>query len=149
VNGKPVVIGLLTLAAMAAGASVYLRITVKPVERASEMVLSPDKRHKIVSVSLWSNGKAPFCYHTVALLPAWLPDRFAESEKTYQIYFAKCAVPRDAAQTPAVEWTAADALRITYTPPPGGFADTRFRRRMVDASRAVKVSYLERSEGAK
>jgi hypothetical protein len=149
VKGKLVVIGLFAATAIVAGASLYLRATIKPVDQASETSLSPDKQRKTVTFSLWSNGKEPFCYHTVAVLPARLPDHFAVSEKTYQVYFARCAVPHDPANEPAVEWTAANALRITYTPPPGGFSDTRFRRRAVDASRSVDVSYVARGEGSK
>ena len=126
------------------GASLYFRATVKPVERAEQTLVSPNGRYKAIRLSLWNNGSSPFCYQSVAVLPSKLPDRFAESDKIYQVYFAPCAVPAKAADAPALAWREGDALQITYTPGPGGFADTRLRRRVVDQSGSVRITYETR-----
>jgi hypothetical protein len=53
-------------------------------------------------------------------------------------------VPPDSASLPAVEWLADDAVQITYTPGPSAADVSKLRRWPVDASRAVRVTYVER-----
>jgi hypothetical protein len=142
VNAKPLLLGLLAIAAIVVGASIYFRATVQPVERSVHISNSPDGRYKAVRLSLSSAGASAFCYHSVSVLPAALPDSFAESEKTYQVYFAPCALPPDPARAPAMQWLGNDALQIAYTPGPAAFDNPRFRRRVVDASGTVRITYV-------
>ena len=64
---------------------------------------------------LSQGGDAPFCYSSVSVYLAVYPNDFAESEKSYQVYWAPCATPAKAADVPKVEWLAKDQLRVTYT----------------------------------
>ena len=89
-------------------------------------------------------GSAPFCYASVSVYLAMYPDSFAESEKSYQVYWAPCATPAQAADVPKVQWLAKDALQVTYTPGPPAKDETKLRKRVVDASRYVQVTYVER-----
>jgi hypothetical protein len=144
VNAKPILIGLLAVAALVAGASLYFRATVSPVERSVQILNSPDARYKAIRLSLSKSGTSAFCYHSVSVLPAALPDSFAESEKQYQVYFAPCALPPDPAQAPAMQWLGNEDLQIAYTPGPAAFDNPRFRRRVVDASEKVRVTFVVR-----
>jgi hypothetical protein len=144
VNAKALLLGLLAVAALVVGASIYFRATVTPAAQSAETLASPDGRYKAVRFSLSRTGSSAFCYHSVSVLPAALPDSFAESEKTYQVYFAPCAVPPDPAHAPAMQWLGNDALQITYTPGPVEFDNPRLRRRVVDASGAVRITYVVR-----
>ena len=143
-NAKPLLLGLLAVAAIVVGASIYFRATVKPVEKSVQILNSPDGRYKAVRLSLSNSGTSAFCYHSVSVLPSQLPNSFAESEKIYQVYFAPCALPPDPAQAPAAQWLGNDALQITYTPGPVDFNNPRLRRRVVDASERVRITYVTR-----
>ena len=143
-NGKTFLLGLLAVAALVVGASVYFRATVTPADQSAETLPSPDGRYKAVRFSLTRGGTSGFCYHSVSVLPSQFPDSFAESEKQYQVYFAPCAVPPDPAQAPAMQWLGNDALQITYTPGPVGFDNPSLRRRVVDVSGKVRVTYVVR-----
>jgi hypothetical protein len=144
VNAKAFLLGLIVVAAIVVGGSIYFRATVAPVDRATETLASPDGRYKAVRISWSKRGASPFCYHSVSVLPSSLPDSFAESEKTYQVYFAPCALPPDPRQAPAMQWLGKDELQIAYTPGPAGFDNPRFRRRVVDASEKVRITYVTR-----
>lgn len=143
-SAKPVLLALLALAVLIVGASIYFRATVKPVDTSVQILNSPDGRYKAVRISLSRGGTSAFCYHSVSVLPSQLPDSFAETEKQYQVYFAPCAIPPDPSQAPVAQWLGNDALQITYTPGPEGFDNPRFRRRVVDASEKVRITYVTR-----
>ena len=72
------------------------------------------------------------------------PDSFAESEKAYQVFAQPCATPANPADAPQVAWLSNTALRITYTPAPAGFDVSKLRRRVVDASKFVHITYVTR-----
>jgi hypothetical protein len=144
VTGKTFLLGLVAVAALVVGASIYFRATVTPADTSVQILKSPDGRFKAVRIALSRSGASAFCYHSVSVLPSQLPDSFAESEKQYQVYFAPCAVPPDPAQVPAVQWLGNDALQITYTPGPVEFNNPRLRRRVVDASEKVRITYVTR-----
>ncbi len=143
-NGKTFLLGLLAVAALVVGASIYFRATVPPVDQSAETLPSPNGRYKAVRFSLARVGGSPFCYQSVSVLPASLPDSFAESEKMYQVYFAPCAVPPEQSHAPAMQWLSNDTLQITYTPGPAAFDNPRFRRRVEDASETVRITYVVR-----
>jgi len=143
-NSKTLIAGFAAAVALAAAASIYVSRTVDPVEKTITAVAAPDGRYKAVTVWLSQGGDAPFCYASVSVYLAIYPNDFAESEKSYQVYWAPCATPAKAADVPAVEWLAKDKLQITYTPGPPAKDPTKLRRRVVDASRYIAVTYVER-----
>ncbi|HEX2539185.1 MAG TPA: hypothetical protein VHL13_12950 [Pseudolabrys sp.] len=143
-NSKTLIVGFAVLVAIAAAASIYVSRTVDPVEKTITAVPAPDGRYKAVVVWLSQGGDAPFCYSSVSVYLAVYPNDFAESEKSYQVYWAPCATPAKAADVPKVEWLAKDQLRVTYTAGPPAKDPTKLRKRVVDASRYVTVTYVER-----
>ena len=52
--------------------------------------------------------------------------------------------PAKPADKPKAEWLANDEVRITYTQGPPAADAAKLRKRAIDASRSVKVSYVER-----
>jgi hypothetical protein len=144
VNSKTLIAGFAVLVALAAAASIYVSRTVDPVEKTITAFPAPDGRYKAVVVSLSQGGTEPFCYASVSVYLAVYPNDFAESEKSYQVYWAPCATPANAADVPTVKWLAKDALQITYTPGPPAKDQSKLRKRVVDASRYVQVTYVER-----
>jgi hypothetical protein len=144
VNARPLIVALAVVLVLVAAVSVYVSRTIDPVEKTSAAVAAPDGRYKAVVFRLTQGGDAPFCYESVSVYLAIYPDDFAASEKGYQVYWSPCATPAKAADAPAVKWLSKDALEITYTPGPPAQDPTRLRRRVVDASRYVTVTYVER-----
>jgi hypothetical protein len=144
VNARVFVAGLIAISVLTVAASLYFRASVAPADTAVQILASPDGHYKAVRISLSRSGSSAFCYQTVSVLPAAMPDGFAESEKQYQVYFAPCAIPPDSAHAPTMQWLGNDALQITYTPGPAAFDNPRFRRRVVDASGKVRVMYVVR-----
>jgi hypothetical protein len=144
VNSKTLIVGFGIAVALAAGVSIYMSRTVDPVEKTVTAVPAPDGRYKAVIFRLSQGGSAPFCYESVSIYLAAYPNDFAESEKGYQVYWSPCATPAKASDAPEVRWLANDKLQITYTPGPPGPDPTKLRKRVVDASRYVQVSYVER-----
>ncbi len=143
-KAKPFIISLLAAMAVAAGASIYLIATADRVDKTVTAFLSPDGRYKAVRVSLSHGGAAPFCFNSVSIFLAVYPDTFAENEKAYQVFASPCTTPAKAADQPAIEWLAKDAVRITYAPAPAGLDKDKLRQRVIDASKYVHVSYVER-----
>ena len=143
-NSRTLIAGFAVVVALAAAASIYVSRTVDPVEKTITAVPAPDNRYKAVVVWLSQGGDAPFCYASVSVYLAIYPNDFAESEKSYQVYWAPCATPAKSADVPTVEWLAKDKLQVTYTPGPPAKDATKLRRRVVDASRYVQVTYVER-----
>jgi hypothetical protein len=144
VNSKTLIIGFAVAVALVAALSIYVSKTIDPVEKTVTAVVAPDGRYKAVVVSLAQGGDAPFCYESVSIYFAIYPNDFAESEKSYQVYWSPCATPAKPADKPKAEWLANDEVRITYTQGPPAADAARLRKRAVDASRSVKVSYVER-----
>ena len=143
-NSRTLIAGFAAAVALAAAASIYVSRTVDPVEKTIRAVPAPDNRYKAVVVWLSQGGDAPFCYASVSVYLAIYPNSFAESEKSYQVYWAPCATPAKSDDVPTVEWLAKDKLQVTYTPGPPAKDATKLRRRVVDASRNVQVTYEER-----
>ncbi|HEY5330208.1 MAG TPA: hypothetical protein VIJ79_10020 [Acidobacteriaceae bacterium] len=143
-NSKTLIVGFVVAVLLVAATSIYVSRTVDPVEKSITAVAAPDGRYKAVVFSLSQGGDAPFCYASVSIYLAIYPNDFAESEKAYQVYWAPCATPAKAADVPQVEWLAKDHVQITYTPGPAAVNPNSLRRRVVDASRYVTVSYVER-----
>ena len=129
---------------LATAVSVYMSRTIAPVQKTVTAVPAPDGRYKAVVVSLWQDGSAPFCYDTVSIYLAMYPNDFAESEQGYQVYWSPCATPANPADTPAVKWSANNEAQITYTQGPAPADPRKLRKRVVDASQFVKVTYVER-----
>jgi hypothetical protein len=144
VKSKSLIIAGAAATAIAAGVSLYVSQTVDPIERSTHAAAAPDGRYKAVTVRLSQGGSEPFCYDTVSIFLAMYPDSFAESEKAYQVYWSPCATPANPADAPKVEWLSKDSARITYTPGPPAKDPSKLRKRVVDASRAVQVAYVER-----
>jgi hypothetical protein len=144
VNSKTLIIGFAVVVALAAGVSVYVSRTIDPVEKTVTAVPAPDGRYKAVVFRLSQGGNGPFCYESVSIYLSIYPDNFAESEKGYQVYWSPCATPAKPTDAPTVKWLASDAVEITYTPGPPASDPTKLRKRVVDASRYVKVTYVER-----
>ena len=143
-KSKILIIGLAVAVALAAAVSVYMSRTIDPVEKSLTAVAAPGGRYKAVVFRLTQGGDAPFCYESVSIYLAIYPDNFAESEKGYQVYWSPCAVPAKAADAPTVKWLANDAAEVTYTPGPPPKDASKLRRRVVDASQSIKVTYVER-----
>ena len=143
-KSKVVIIVFAIGVVLATAVSVYMSRTIAPVQKTVTAVPSPDGRYKAVVVSLSQGGSAPFCYDTVSIFLAMYPNDFAESETGYQVYWSPCATPANPADTPVVKWLANNAAQITYTPGPKPADPRKLRRREVDASRFVKVTYVER-----
>jgi len=144
VNSKTLIAGFAVAVALTAAGSVYVSRTVDPVEKTLTPVVAPDGRYKAVIFRLAQGGGAPFCYESVSIYLAAYPNDFAESDKGYQVYWSPCATPAKAADAPQVRWLANDKAQITYTPGPAAQDPTRLRKRVVDASRYVSVTYVER-----
>jgi hypothetical protein len=145
VNSKLLIIAGAVAVAIAAAVSFYVSRTVDPVEKSIHAAAAPGGRYKAVTVRLSQGGVAPFCYDTVSIFLAMYPDSFAESEKAYQVYWSPCETPANPADAPNVEWLSKDSARITYTPGPPAKDPSKLRKRVVDASRAVKIAYVERA----
>jgi hypothetical protein len=146
VNARVLVAGLIAIAVLTVAASVYFRAAVQPFEKSFSSVLSPDGRFKAVRLVVTRRGPPAYCDASVSIYLAGYPDSFAETEKGYVVYAAPCPTPADPATLPEVQWVADDAVQIAYTPGPAAADPSRLRRRVVDASRAVKVSYVERGK---
>jgi hypothetical protein len=144
VNSRTLIVGFAVVVAIVAGVSIYVSRTIDPVEKTVTAVPAPDGRYKAVVFRLTQGGDAPFCYESVSIYLAMYPDYFAESEEGYQVYWSPCAAPAKAADAPQVEWLANDKARITYTPGPPASDPSKLRRRVVDASRYVSLTYVER-----
>jgi hypothetical protein len=144
VNGRVFVGGLIAVAVLTVAASIYFRSEVAPFEKTFSSVLSPDARFKAVRLVVTRQTPPAYCEASVSIYLAAYPDSFAETEKGYVVYAAPCPTPADAASLPVVQWLANEAAQITYTPGPAPANASKLRRRVVDASRAVKVSYVER-----
>jgi hypothetical protein len=128
----------------ATAVSVYMSYTVNPVQKTIVAVPSPDGRYKAVVMSLSHGGSAPFCYDTISIYLAAYPNDFVESEQGYQVYWSTCATPANPADTPAVKWLANNEAQITYTQGPTPADPRKLRKRVVDASQFVKITYVER-----
>ena len=129
---------------LATAVSVYMSRTIDPVQKTITAVPSPDGRYKAVVESLSHGGSAPFCYDTVSIYLAAYPNNFAESELGYQVYWSPCATPANPGDTPSVKWLANTEAQITYTQGPTPTDPSKLRKRVVDASKYVKITYVER-----
>jgi hypothetical protein len=144
VNSKTLIAGFAAAVALTAAGSVYVSRTVDPVEKTLTAVVAPDGRYKAVVFRLVQGGSAPFCYESVSIYLAVYPDDFAENDKGYQVYWSPCATPANPADTPAVKWLSNNEAQITYTQGPKPIEPGKLRKRVVDASRYVSVTYVER-----
>ena len=144
VTSKRFIIGFAAAIAVAAAVSIYVSATVDKVDTTFTAFPSPDGRYKVVLLSLAGGGKTPLCFESISVFLSVYPDSFAESEKAYQIYASPCATPANPAAAPQVEWLSNTALRITYTPAPAGLDVSNLRRRLVDASKYVRIEYAAR-----
>ena len=145
-NGRLFVGGLITVAVLTVAASIYFRGAVEPFDKSFSSTLSPDGRYKAVRLVVTRQTPPAFCEASVSIYLAVYPDSFAESEKGYVVYAAPCPTPIDPATWPAVRWLANDAVEIAYTPGPPAADPNKLRRRVVDASRTVKIGYVEREK---
>jgi hypothetical protein len=145
VNARVLVVGLIAIAVLTVAGSLYFRSTVTPFEKSFSSVLSPDGRYKAVRFVVTRRSAPAYCDASVSIYLAAYPDSFAETEKSYVVYAAPCPTPADPANLPEVQWLGNDAVQIGYTPGPPATDASKLRRRVVDASRAVKVSYVERT----
>jgi hypothetical protein len=144
VKSKLVILVFVFGVVLATAVSVYMSRTIAPVQKTVTAVPAPDGRYKAVVVSLSQGGAAPFCYDTVSIYLAAYPNDFAESEQGYQVYWSPCATPANPADTPQVKWLANDQAQITFTQGPKPSDPRKLRKRVVDASQFVKVTYVER-----
>jgi hypothetical protein len=142
VRSKPFIVGFIAAIAVVAGVSIYVNATIDKVDKSLTAFPSPDGRYKAIRLSLARGGRAPFCFESVSLYLAVYPDSFADSEKAYQVYASPCATPAKPGNAPQIEWLSNRALRITYTPAPAGLDTGKLRRRLVDASEFVHISYV-------
>ena len=145
-NGRVVIAGLVAIAIIVAGASVYFRSTVIPFDKDYLTLPSPNGRYKAVRLSVVRKTPPPYCEASISIFLTIYPDRFAETEREYRVYDAPCPTRGDPADLPEVKWLADDAVQITYTPGPPAADVTKLRRRVVDVSRAVRVTYVEREK---
>ena len=143
-KSKPFIVALVAAMVVAAGASIYLSATADRVDKTITAFPSPDGRYKAVRVSLSHGGSQPFCFYSISIFLSVYPNSFAENEKAYQVYAAPCATPPKPADAPTVEWLSKNAVRITYSPAPAGLDHDKLRRRVIDASNYVHVSYVAR-----
>jgi hypothetical protein len=145
VNARVLVACLIAIAVLTVAASVYFRSLVAPFDKTFSSVLSPDGRFKAVRLVVTRQSPPACCDASVSTYLSAYPDSFAETEKGYVVYAAPCPTPANAGSLPEVQWLGNDAVQITYKPGPPAADANRLRRRVVDASRAVKVSYVERN----
>ena len=143
-KSKILIIGFAVVVVLIASVSVYVSRTIDRVEKTATAVVAPDRRYKAVTFRLSQGGSAPFCYESVSIFLSIYPDYFVESESSYQVYWSPCATPSNTADAPTVKWLSNDAVEITYTPGPPPADPTRLRKRVVDASRYVAVTYVAR-----
>jgi len=144
VNARVLVAGLIAIAVLTVAASFYFRASVAPFDKTFSSVLSPDGRFKAVRLVVTRQSPPAYCDASVSIYLAAYPDSFAETEKGYVVYAAPCPTPADPATLPEVQWLGNDSLQITYTAGPPAADASKLRRRVVDASRAVRVTYVER-----
>ncbi len=145
-NARVLVGGLVVIVVLILGASMYFRSVVTPFDKSFSSVLSPAGRFKAVRLVVTRQSPPAYCDATVSIYLSAYPDSFAETEKSYVVYAAPCPAGADPATLPSVQWLANDAVQITYTSgPPAGDA-SKLRRRVVDASRSIQVSYVERTQ---
>jgi hypothetical protein len=146
VNARVLVVGLIAISVLTVAASIYFRSTVVPFDKSFSAVPSPNGRFKAVRLAVTRKTPPPYCEASVSIFLAIYPDNFAETEREYRVYDAPCPLPPDPANLPAVAWLADDAVQVTYTPGPPATDVSKLRRWSVDASRAVRVSYVEREK---
>ena len=143
-NARALVAGLIAISILTVGTSIYFRSTVAPFEKSFSSALSPNGQFKAVRLVVQRQTPPAYCEASVSIYLAAYPDSFAETEKSYTVYAAPCPTPADPASLPSVQWLADDAVQITYKSSPQAGDITKLRRRVVDASRAVRVNYVER-----
>jgi hypothetical protein len=146
VNARVLVAGLIAISVLTVAASFYFRAAVPPFDKSFSSALSPDGRFKAVRVVVTRQSPPAYCDASVSIYLARYPDSFAETDKGYVVYAAPCPTAADPATLPEVQWLGNDAVQIAYTPGPTAADASRLRRRMVDASRAVRVTYVERGK---
>jgi hypothetical protein len=140
-KSKTFIIGFGAVVAVIAGVSIYMAATVERADKKIVTAVSPDSRFKAVRTTLARGGASPFCFDTIAVLPAIYPDDFDEHKNAYEVYFAPCGRFADGAPSPKVEWLSASALQITYAAAP---AAKPVRTKDLDITKTVQVTFVLR-----
>ena len=122
------------------GGSIYLAATTERAEKSIVAVAAPDGKYKAVRLTVFGDQPVPFCVDTIAIFLSIYPDSFVASESKYGVYGASCAAPDRRAALPKIEWTANNAVRITYAP---AGSDKPPRLKPKDASLFVDVTFVK------
>jgi hypothetical protein len=140
-KSKPFIAGFGMVIAIIAAVSVYMAATVERADQTIVTAVSPDGRFKAVRTTLERGGASPFCFDTIALLPAIYPDDFDEHKAAYEIYAAPCGHFAGGAPSPKAEWLSPSALQITYAAPPNAKPP---RSKDRDITKTVQVTLVKR-----
>jgi hypothetical protein len=140
-NSKPFIAGFGAVIAIIAAASIYMAATVEHADKTIVTAVSPDGRFKAVRTTLERGGTSPFCFDTIALLPAIYPDDFDEHKNAYEVYAAPCGHFAGGAPSPTVEWLSPSALQITYAALPNAKPP---RAKDLDITKSVQVTFVKR-----
>ncbi|MCF8475600.1 MAG: hypothetical protein K9G60_01105 [Pseudolabrys sp.] len=139
-NNKTVLMVFLCAMLAMVGGSIYLAATTERAEKSIVAVAAPDGKYKAVRLTVSGDQPVPFCVDTIAIFLSVYPDSFVASESKYGVYGASCAEPAKRKDLPKIEWTANNAVRITYAPAPS--SDKKPRLRTKDASLFVDITYV-------
>lgn len=112
---------------------------------------SPNEKYRAALLTYAGGGAiSPYCHNKVLVIPTALdereaaltPNRYRSGEGKYEVYSAPCDSFRDHTNSPKVEWTADDALEITFSINSTALFTQDIRLRKLDDSKQVKVRYI-------
>jgi hypothetical protein len=140
-KSKPFIAGFGVVIVIIAAISIYMAATVERADTTIVTAVSPDRRFKVVRTTLERGGTSPFCFDTIALLPAIYPDDFDEHKNAYEVYAAPCGHFAGGAPSPTFEWLSPLALQITYAALPNAKPP---RSKDRDITGTVQVTFVKR-----
>lgn len=129
----------LVLGLLMVGVTIYVAATIDRAERDIVTVVAPDGKYKAVRMRVYGDKPEPFCVDTIAIYLSLYPESFVASKGIYEVYGAPCAEPAKRDVLPKIEWTAHNAVRITYAP----VGDKPPRMRQKDASLFVDIEWVK------
>src|SRR6267142_1529170 len=117
----------------------------------SHSFTSPKGQYRAVLLTdAGGGGISPYCQNKVLVIPTSLnehqaaltPNRHRSGEGKYEVYSAPCDLFQDHNNSPKLEWTADDALEITFSINSTALFTHEVRLRKLDDSKQVNVRYI-------
>lgn len=144
VKSRPFIIGFVLVVLAIAAVSIYFSRTVERASKSLVAVVSPDGKFKAVKLTIARGGASPFCYDNIVVLLTVYPDNFDENRKAYEIYAAPCGSFSDGTPSPKIDWLSNTSLQITAAPHSALSDPKTIRRKKIDISKSVHVTFVER-----